>query len=71
MQVYNLLLLTSADIPEEGLFKSNYYDHERKKHYFFSLHLVVASILSHEAVITGIMNKWASAYSRVAQIHEG
>lgn len=35
--------------------------------YFFSLQLLVASILSHEAVIVGIMNKWARAYPKVAQ----
>ena len=39
--------------------------------YFFSLQLLVASILSHEAITVGIMNKWASAYPKVAQTRAG
>ena len=34
-KLYYLLLLTFSDIPEEGILKSNCYDYERKKHYFF------------------------------------
>lgn len=68
-KLYYLPLLISSGILK---FKLKYCDHEKKKYmYFFSLQLLVASILSHEAVIVGIINKWARAYPKVAQTRGG
>lgn len=41
-----------------------------KKCILFSLQLIVASIISHKAIIIEIMNKWGNVYPKVAQILE-
>lgn len=41
---------------------------ERKKHmYFSSPQLVVAFIISYEAIIVGLMNEWANVWPRLLE----